>query len=574
MPRNLSTRLRWLVAAAVIPLGVSAALLPAQGSTNAPPGAAAAPATPKRVMFIVLDQLRPEFIDAFDMQNVKALMAGGATFDNAYLGHMASETVVSHNVMTSGMLPKHMGWADEWFRDTDGVLGTPDTMYVSGSMSQPQFDSLVADKGYPKLADYLHAKYPGKIVASFGQKNYAMYAMSTGADIRVTFGGRSFDCDGDAVADNTWRGPVGVNVPTYITEATVAPTCPADSHFYVDADSNLNYGTLTTSPAWNYPLQGNRDISGPDADHPGGDVWTTDAALAVMDHEDWSGLLLTMGGIDKSGHMWGGLNDVAPYPAGAEDPTSHMANAAHVADEQVGRIVDKLEADGLLDETLVVLTTDHAQLTGDNFYGVDGVNRGNLNWYYGADADETYLSPSPEIQKLILGLGGTGFTPATDGNMRVSMQDSAIRTWLDDTSTKAKRQAADVMSTLGGVRASYIRNAGRYVLRWQAPRSQWSDSEWAWYRKHAQEIVNTEAAPYGPDVIGLLADNTSYGAKGDHGGAQESVQRIPIVFYGAGVKAGSRPSGAIRSVDILPTILRDLRIPKTHWMDGKSYYLP
>ena len=36
---------------------------------------------------------------------------------------MASETVVSHNVMTSGMLPKHMGWADEWFRDTDGVLG-------------------------------------------------------------------------------------------------------------------------------------------------------------------------------------------------------------------------------------------------------------------------------------------------------------------------------------------------------------------------------------------------------------------------------------------------------------------
>ena len=67
--------------------------------------------------------------------------------------------------------------------------------------------------------------------------------------------------------------------------------------------------------------------------------------------------------------MWGGLNDVPPYPAGAEDPMSHMANAAKVADEQVGRIIEKLEADGMLDETLVVLTTDHAQLTGDNFYG-------------------------------------------------------------------------------------------------------------------------------------------------------------------------------------------------------------
>ena len=45
-------------------------------------------------------------------------------------------------------------------------------------------------------------------------------------------------------------------------------------------------------------------------------------------------------------------------------------------------------------------------------------------------------------------------------------------------------------------------------------------------------------------MIGLLADNTSYGAKGDHGGAQESVQRIPIVFYGAGVKAGADAEAA------------------------------
>ena len=48
-------------------------------------------------------------------------------------------------------------------------------------------------------------------------------------------------------------------------------------------------------------------------------------------------MLLTLGGIDKAGHMWGGLNDVPPYPVGA-DPLSHMADAAKVADEQVGRV--------------------------------------------------------------------------------------------------------------------------------------------------------------------------------------------------------------------------------------------
>ncbi|MGI8613781.1 MAG: alkaline phosphatase family protein [Nocardioidaceae bacterium] len=113
---------------------------------------------PTRVLVIVLDALRPEFIDAFGMHNVKALMAGGANYPNAYLGHMASETVVSHNVMTSGQLPKHRGWADEWYRDVDGVLGPRRQQYVSGSMSREQFNALIDHAGYPKIQDYLHRR--------------------------------------------------------------------------------------------------------------------------------------------------------------------------------------------------------------------------------------------------------------------------------------------------------------------------------------------------------------------------------------------------------------------------------
>jgi arylsulfatase A-like enzyme len=287
-------------------------------------------------------------------------------------------------------------------------------------------------------------------------------------------------------------------------------------------------------------------------------------AFDVMDHEDdWSGMLLTYGGIDKAGHMWGGLNDVPPYPGG--DPRVHIANMARIADRQVGRLLDRLEADGVLEETLVVLTTDHAQQTSEHYYGTDGVNRGNFNWYYGADADETYLSPQPEITKLITG---------TQQNVEMSMQDSAIRTWLKDHTVPKRKQAADVMATLGGVRASYYRVRDHYRLRWQAPRSRFGKAEWAWHRRHAQEIVDTEAAPYGPDVIGLLADDTSYGVKGDHGGSQEAVQRIPILFRGGGVRAGREPGTALRSVDILPTILRELRIRASSPMDGRSSPLP
>ena len=80
-----------------------------------------------------------------------------------------------------------------------------------------------------------------------------------------------------------------------------------------------------------------------------------------------------------------------------------------------------------------------------------------------------------------------------------------------------------------------------------------------WLR-HGQELVDTMAAPYAADVVGLLKDDASYGVAGDHGGHQAAVQEIPIVF--AGGRTGSRDSRRpLRSVDILPTILREMRIP-------------
>ncbi|MGH2715841.1 MAG: hypothetical protein ACRDM7_18515 [Thermoleophilaceae bacterium] len=58
------------------------------------------------------------------------------SFPRAYLGHMAAETVISHNVIMSGQFPKHMGWSDEVYRDVDNVLGGgAGAYYVSSSMS-------------------------------------------------------------------------------------------------------------------------------------------------------------------------------------------------------------------------------------------------------------------------------------------------------------------------------------------------------------------------------------------------------------------------------------------------------
>ena len=101
-----------------------------------------------------------------------------------------------------------------------------------GRCRPPQFDTLINAAGYPKLADYLHAKFPESIVAAIGEKNYAVHTMGgPGADMRITFGSRVADCDDEPgqLDDLTWRDPAGVNVPAYID----GPEC---NRFYVDAD--------------------------------------------------------------------------------------------------------------------------------------------------------------------------------------------------------------------------------------------------------------------------------------------------------------------------------------------------
>ncbi len=510
----------------------------------------------KRVVVIVVDGLNRDLVRRYNMDHIAAVMQDGVDFPNSYLGHLGALTVVTHNVITSGRLPKNMGWTDEGFRDVHGILkplsDEPDNpFWVTSSFSAEQMFALMKHAGYPKLSDYLHTALPGTTVATVSPKTYAGYAFGgPTSDIIVTFSGRDFDCDGDG--KHNWRGPAGVNVPSYLTE-------PACGRYYVDSAKDLTYDTHL-SPARMYPLDGNRYVVGRDPAHEGGDIWAADTAIDIMRNENWSGLFVTLPGVDKAAHMWGSIDDRPPFA----DPMTHMPEAARVADEQVGRIIGELEDSGLLDETLVVLTSDHGFLPARRHHGLDDgtETRGYYNWYYGDTANGDYLDPAPALEPLV----GTG-------NVGMSYQDSAIRAWLKDPSEANMREAGEAVAGMPDVIAAYHRVGDRYRRTYRAGRQEMSAREWSWYRRHGQELVDTQAAAYGPDVIGLLRDNVSFGVAGDHGGAQHPVQDIPIVFYGGGLSA-ARSGAPIRSVDIMPTVLRALGIPATAPHDGTAYPLP
>jgi hypothetical protein len=527
---------------------------------------------PTHVLVVVMDQMRPEYAKQYNMTNVLWLEKHGAYFPNAYVGDMASETVVSHNVMVSGLFPKKMGWADEALRDTNNVLGGgANGIYITGDLSYAQFNALIAAGDYPKLGTYLHAKYPGSIVACVGQKSYQVRSMTAGSADFGVFLGSATNADPSltALLGGKYRPPSGAPntaaVPTYIT---------GDTRFTVNSDAAYNdYGTNDTSPAWIYPEDGDRMIPGNITGHLGGDNWVADATIKIMQNANWSGLFLNFGAIDKVGHMWGGGN-VDTLKKYQWDPNSmynmvHMPFIAKNADVQLGRLIGELKATGQYDNTLIVVVADHGSTAATKqFNGTNAQGAGDYNWYHGDSlTDGNYyndpLHPVAPALKPLTDLPNVTFTYAS----------TAIEAWLTDFSMAQKQAAAAVMRTRPGVIATYVKNdAGTAYVRTSVNTSGLSKSSRQWFKAHAQELVNTMAYSGSADVVGLLQDRTSYGAFGDHGGAQKDVQSIPMVFYNPTLKA-MKYKTAVRLVDIMPTVMRTMGITPTKAMDGKAYGL-
>jgi arylsulfatase A-like enzyme len=576
-------------------------IVPAAASTGV---AVAEDAPPNRVLIVLFDQMRPEYADQFDMPNFRSLRDAGTNFTKAYLGYMASETVIAHNVITSGQLPKHMGWVDEAYRDADNLLGKgAGEMHITGDLSLANFGTLISHEGYPKLADYLHGAFPGKKFIVVGEKSYAVesaVAPSNATDIGVRLSSRSpnsTDAPIDTCRDllgGRYRFPRGLNVPLSLTGSTTSPPNPSCTRYFVNSDSGNSYGTTAAFPSFLYPEDGNRFFPGTDPsaltlEHFGGDTWVADAAIELMQSEDWSGMFLTLGAIDKAAHMWGAQADAANFTGDCNDPNlsirganqTHVRCAAENADVQLGKILDAVsnydEAHG--GETLVVLTADHGATygAGEGFKGKRSAGASDSNWYYAPNGvwdagtftdpqspcrnspcitSQIYNSPSPGLQPLI-----------ATGNVDFSYQSTAVETWLVDHSVAKMKEGAAAMLQVPGVIASYWHDGDTFRLFGQ---NAMTGTEKAWWKQHGQELVDTMAAPNGPDVIGLLHDKTSYGVVGDHGGAQQTVQTVPMVFWSPSNAFANKTGAPFKTIDVMPTILDTMGITLTEPVDGTA----
>jgi len=482
------------------------------------PASAARPVAPRatdHVVVMVFDQMRPDYIDRFGLANFKRLRASSRNYSEAYVGHLSSQTVVAHIVIPTGLRPGALPWMDDVLVDVDGAIGKPGLAYSTGKLTRQQASQMLQkiprDQFLPaRIQDTLGGK-----VFAVGEKDYA-----------AAFLGGPY---ASSIVTMKSCAPDGVNVPDYIQ---------SNRRFTVDCtpDYGTNYPTI-------YAIDGNRYVPGTDPTRLGGDAWTADVAIEIMNREAWSGLFLTFGGIDKIAHMLGEQDDRGLTSVSSE---YRLADVLRIADEQLGRVLAALDSRGLTDRTLVVVTADHGGQKDDYYLG----NNGDQT----CCALENVQSAKPVPYWL------DHLNRIAPGKLRTAYAATSLTLWLSDHSPAVETTLTRGLKDVSGITEIYaLRHSGnvyRYeqvfsALASQPPRFR------NWAQKHSAELMATMAGPAAPDLVGLLADGVGFGRIGDHGGAQELVQRIPMLIRVPG-EAASRRATPLRLMDLAPEITKIL----------------
>ena len=247
------------------------------------------------------------------MPNFRKVRDSGVDYNKAYLGYMASETVIAHNVIPSGPAAQEHGLHRRGLPRPRQHLrqGHRPQMHITGDLSLADFATVQKNHGqpYPKLADYLHTARPGTKFITVGEKSYAVET-ATGCERRHRRAPLGEPEDRrhtrPPAAAATWRSPgapptrPGAGPPARTCRRTCRAPDSVDptlcGRYFINSDKANDYGTAAAFPSWLYPSEGNRFWPGNDPHHLGGDTWVADAAIAMMENEHWSGMFVTLGG--------------------------------------------------------------------------------------------------------------------------------------------------------------------------------------------------------------------------------------------------------------------------------------
>jgi predicted AlkP superfamily pyrophosphatase or phosphodiesterase len=503
------------------------------------------PQRPKLVVFITVDAMRPDYLTRFAPQltgGLGRLYNGGAVFTNGFQDHAITETAPGHSVIMSGRYPVHTGIS----ANTAGVNDTTVTLVDAMGLGASPFRF----RG-TTLTDWLIAKDPRTRILSVSRKDRAailpigrskqpvFWYAANGIFTTSTYYGSSLP---------EWvRAFNARKLPASYAGKAWQPLLPDSAYSEPDSVPIESNGIGFTFP--------HVESSSPDTaarllgDFPWMDELTLDFAMTGVNALNLGAgpqtdlLSVSLSTTDAIGHRYG------PDSREVHDQILRL-------DRALGFFLDSLYRIRNPSDIVVALTADHGLTPFPEVHTHDP-NTGAIR-----------VDPRPMLQQLSNSLSAAG-VPGYGLNFIAGVYtgngfyfDSGV---LELDRVALSKAGINRDSLVRAVRAAFLKVPGvaradriselargdtvndRIGRRWL---HMFSDEDKA-------SLVVT-LAPFNYWLSGWIAQ---------HGSPNDIDARVPIIFYGSGVKPG-RYNEFAGVVDMAPTLAAIVHVTPQEKLDG------
>lgn len=282
--------------------------------------------SPSYLVLISLDACRPDYFALAPLPNLQKLMDAGASYSDAWIGALVSNTPPGHTEMSAGTFPKTNGILSfAWKNSETGVTTDPTTL---DAINAGEMARIVASSGVPTLAGLIKAQTPNAIVAAVtAHKYYAAQGLGMGPTDFILYAHR--------LPKTNPKAKQPTPTPDRAYEPASGSVVPMAIKGHEPSAEVLNDRRLNVT----YAKPG--DENG----------FAINVALALFEKYKPRALLLNLPETDGVGHQTGGI--IAP---------DKMREVMVATDAHIGRLMEAYRAAGLFDQTLWIVTADHGMM--------------------------------------------------------------------------------------------------------------------------------------------------------------------------------------------------------------------
>lgn len=499
-----------------------------------------APSPPKLIVAISVDQFSADLFDEYRASFTGGLarLQRGAVFPHGYQAHAATETCPGHSTILTGFRPEHTGivannWTDLTIERADKQVYCAEDETVSGSTSG---NYTVSDTHLlvPTLGERMKLANPATRVVSVAGKDRAAVMMG-GHDIDEIW---------------WWNGKAFVSYPGRTAPQSVIEANARTAAHLAAPQAALDVPEICTSRDRVIDLGGGKTVGAGRFERAAGNA----AAFRASPAFDGAVVALAARLVQDMKLGQGATTDIIAIGASATDYIGHtygtegleMCLQLQELDATLGAFFDLLDTTGVDYE--VVLTADH----GGNDLPEREIGAGLPD----AQRARTALAPAVAGKQIAARLGLPApvlFGDIPNGDIyiartltpaqRKAVQAEAIAYFIADPQVAAVFTAAQITATrsptgrpekwtlLQRARASYrVGRSGDLVI-----------------------FLKPRVTPI-PDP--------KFGSVATHGSPYDYDRRVPILFWRKGMTAFDH-KGSIETVDILPTLARQIGLPLT-----------